>query len=180
MTKTEQTRLEARRFKVSQQVAEGSRNVARTCRHFVILARPSTGGNDGTRPTARRASGTGPGRHIGRPEPSRGRASARHVPAAALPLQTGQDCGLSEAVDECAGGVQRQQFLASRDHHAICCGCEALDIHHGPVTESCRARHLHPGRSAGRGCAERRPAVRGPGPGSCRLRVSRSPVHQGG
>ena len=134
MTKTEQTPLQARRFKVLQQAAEGSRNMARTCGMSGFLARPPTGGNDGTRPAAGRASGTGPGRHIGRPEPSRGRASARHVPAAALPLQTGQDCGLSEAVDECAGGVQRQQFLASRDHHAICCGCEASDIRHGPVT----------------------------------------------
>ena len=32
MTKTEQTRLQAWRFKVLQQAADGPRNVARTCR----------------------------------------------------------------------------------------------------------------------------------------------------
>lgn len=36
MTKAEQTRLRAWRFKVLQQAGEGSRNVARTCRHFGI------------------------------------------------------------------------------------------------------------------------------------------------
>jgi len=34
MTKAEQTRLVSWRFKMLQQAAEGSRNVARTCRHF--------------------------------------------------------------------------------------------------------------------------------------------------
>ncbi len=36
MTKVEQARLRAWRFKVLQQAADGSRNVARTCRHFGI------------------------------------------------------------------------------------------------------------------------------------------------
>src|SRR5262245_34508880 len=36
MTKAEQTRLMAWRFKVLQRAAEASRNVARTCRHFGI------------------------------------------------------------------------------------------------------------------------------------------------
>ena len=36
MTKAEQTRLTAWRFKVLQQAGERGRNVARTCRHFGI------------------------------------------------------------------------------------------------------------------------------------------------
>jgi transposase-like protein len=36
MTKSEQTRLWAWRFKVLQRAGEASRNVARTCRHFGI------------------------------------------------------------------------------------------------------------------------------------------------
>jgi transposase-like protein len=36
MTKAEQARLMAWRFKVLQQAAERSRNIARTCRHFGI------------------------------------------------------------------------------------------------------------------------------------------------
>src|SRR5713101_4804582 len=36
MTKAEQTRLTTWRFKVLQRAGEGSRNVARTCRHFGI------------------------------------------------------------------------------------------------------------------------------------------------
>ena len=36
MTKAEQARLQAWRFRVVQQAAASSRNVARTCRHFGI------------------------------------------------------------------------------------------------------------------------------------------------
>ena len=41
MTKTEQTRLQAWRFKVLQQAADGPRNVARTCQHFGISRQAS-------------------------------------------------------------------------------------------------------------------------------------------
>jgi hypothetical protein len=37
MTKAEQARLRAWRFKVLQEAAASARNIARTCRHFVIL-----------------------------------------------------------------------------------------------------------------------------------------------
>ena len=39
MTKTEQARLSSWRLKVVQQATTGSRNVARTCRHFGISRR---------------------------------------------------------------------------------------------------------------------------------------------
>ena len=97
MTKTEQTRLQAWRFKVLQQAAMSSRNVARTCRHFGIS-------RQGFYRWRRRHEAYGEAGLWDRPRtPHRSpRALPREVVSKILYLRqhylrARQDCGLSEA-----------------------------------------------------------------------------------
>jgi hypothetical protein len=52
MNKNEQNRMVAWRLKLLRQVNDLPRGVAQTCRHFGLLAKPSTNGELGKRPTA--------------------------------------------------------------------------------------------------------------------------------